>query len=63
MRIFVNMRHYTISQSTINEHISELRKLLLLYIEKNDKRVNNIILVLNNLLEKPPKVKTIGFNT
>ena len=33
----------------------------MLYIEKNDKRVNEIIIALNNLIEQPPKTKTIGF--
>jgi hypothetical protein len=46
-----------------NEQITELRKLLMLYIEKNDKRVNDIIIALNNLIELPPKSKEIGFNT
>jgi len=63
MKIFVRMRHYALSQSATNEQIAELRKLLMLYIEKNDKRVNDIILVLNNLIEHPPKTKTIGFRT
>jgi hypothetical protein len=62
MRIFVQMRHYTLSQNATNEQIAELRKLLMLYIEKNDKRVNEIIIALNNLIEKPPKTKRIGFN-
>jgi hypothetical protein len=34
---------------------------LILYIEKNDKRVNEIIIAINNLTEQPPKTKTIGF--
>jgi len=34
----------------------------MLYIEKNDKRVNDIIITLNNLIEQPPKTKKIGFN-
>ena len=63
MRIFVQMRHYTLSHNETNEQIAELRKLLMLYIEKNDKRVNEIIIALNNLIEKPPKTKRIGFNT
>jgi len=33
----------------------------MLYIEKNDKRVNDIIIAINNLIEHPPKTKTIGF--
>jgi hypothetical protein len=39
MRAFVKLRHYVLSQSK-DEQIAELRKLLMLYIEKNDKRVN-----------------------
>ena len=61
MKTFVFMRHYVLSQSTTNTQIAELRKLLMLYIEKNDKRVNEIIIALNNLIEQPPKTKTIGF--
>jgi hypothetical protein len=34
----------------------------MLYIEKNDKRVNEIIIVLNNLIAEPQKTKKIGFN-
>jgi hypothetical protein len=34
----------------------------MLYIEKNDKRVNEIIIALNNLMEHPHKTKRIGFN-
>jgi len=63
MKIFVQMRHYTLSQNATNDQIAELRKLLMLYIEKNDKRVNEIIIALNNLIEHPPKTKTIGFCT
>jgi len=63
MKIFVRMRHYTLSQSATNEQIADLRKLLMLYIEKNDKRVSEIIIALNNLIEHPPKTKRIGFNT
>ena len=61
IRIFIKLRCYVFSQNGTNEQIAELRKLLMLYIEKNDKRVNEIIVALNNLIEEPPKVKTIGF--
>ena len=61
MKIFVQLRHYAISQGDTNTQIAELRKLLLLYIEKNDKRVNDIIIALNSLLEQPKKTNTIGF--
>jgi hypothetical protein len=62
MRTFVKLRHYVLSKNDNNEQIADLRKLLMLYIEKNDKRVNDIIIALNNLIEQPPKTKTIGFN-
>ena len=61
MVTFIKMRQYVLSQSGSNEHIAELRKLLMLYIEKNDKRVNEIIIALNNLIEQPPKTRAIGF--
>jgi len=61
MRTFVNLRHYVLSLNGTNEQIAELRKLLLLYIEDNDKRVNDIIRALNNLIEEPPKTRVIGF--
>jgi phage regulator Rha-like protein len=63
MKIFVKMRQYAFSQTETNEQIAELRKLLLLYIDKNDKRVNDIIVALNNLIEKPKEAKKIGFRT
>ena len=63
MRAFVKLRHFVLSQTGTDEQIAELRKLLLLYIEKNDKRVNDVIIALNNLLEKPKETKKIGFCT
>jgi len=63
MRTFVNLRHYVNSQNKTDEQIAELRKLLMLYIEKNDKRINEIIIALNNLIEKPKETRTIGFRT
>jgi len=63
MRVFIQLRNYVLSDEIITEQIAELRKLLMLYIEKNDKSVNDIIIVLNNLIEKPPKTRVIGFRT
>jgi len=63
MRAFVQLRHYVIDKSGTNEQITDLRKLLMLYIEKNDKRVNDIIIALNNLIGQPKPSKRIGFNT
>ena len=62
MRAFIQLRHYILNQADANEQIAELRKLLMLYIEKNDKRVNDIIIALNNLLIQPKETKRIGFN-
>jgi len=63
MRTFVNLRHYALSLNGTNDQIAELRRLLMLYVDKNDKRVNDIITVLNNLIEKPKETKKIGFYT
>jgi hypothetical protein len=62
MRAFIQLRNYVFNNDTLYEQIGDLRKLLMLYIEKNDKRVNEIIIALNNLIEHPPKAKKIGFN-
>jgi len=65
MRAFVQLRHYVLGHDT-NAQIAELRELLLLYIKKNDKRVNDIIIALNHLLAQPEpepvKTKKIGFS-
>jgi len=68
MRAFVKLRHYMLTKSDTNEQIAELRKLLMVYIEntdyklsKHDKIIEQIIIALNNLIDKPPKTKRIGF--
>jgi hypothetical protein len=63
MRAFVQLRHFIFPQTDKDNQIAELRKLLLLYIEKNDKRVNDIITALNNLIAHPKETKKIGFCT
>jgi len=70
MRTFVKLRRYMLLQNDTNSQIIELRKLLMLHIENtdikisdHDQTINQIIIALNNLMEKPPKTKTIGFNT
>jgi len=60
---FIELRRFVQSKPDTNLQIAELRKLLLLYIEKNDKRVNDIIIALNNLIRKPKKEIKIGFNS
>ncbi|MCL2879401.1 MAG: ORF6N domain-containing protein [Treponema sp.] len=69
MRAFIQLRNYVLSNDTLNGQIIELRKLLMLHIEstdtkisKQDKAIKQIIIALNNLIEKPPKTKRIGFN-
>jgi hypothetical protein len=69
MRAFVKLRHYVLTKSDTNEQIAELRKLLMVCMEntdyklsKHDKTIEQIIIALNNLIEKPPKTKRIGFN-
>ncbi len=61
IRAFVQLRQYAMANVSQNQEIAELRKLLMLYIEKNDSRVNDIIRVLNNLIQAPPEHKQIGF--
>jgi hypothetical protein len=70
MRVFIQLRSYVLSNETLNEQIVELRKLLMLHIENNnykfsehDNAIKRIVQALNNLIEHPPKTKTIGFNT
>jgi len=68
MRAFVQMRKFVFSQNNTNEQISELRKLLMLHIENSDNKfsehdeaIRQIILALNNLIEKPKETRIIGF--
>jgi hypothetical protein len=70
MRAFVQMRKYVLSQSSANEQITELRKLLMLHVENNDHKfheydetIGQIVDALNNLLEKPKETRKIGFYT
>jgi hypothetical protein len=69
MRAFVKLRHFVLSQSNINEQITEIRKVLMLHIENSDykfveydENIKQIVNALNNLLiEKPKEKKRIGF--
>jgi len=68
IKIFVQMRQYTLSQSSQDSRIDDLRKILMLHIESNDNKfseydetINQIIQVLNNLIEQPKPKKQIGF--
>jgi hypothetical protein len=68
MRAFIQLRNYVLSNDTLSNQVTELRKLLMLHIENSDykfkgydKTIKQIIIALNNLIEQPPKTKTIGF--
>jgi hypothetical protein len=68
MRAFVKMRQYILNKSDKDDQIAEFRKLLLLHIEntgnklsEHDEMIKHIVLALNNLIDKPPRTKKIGF--
>ena len=65
---FIEMRHYALAKPDNNTQITELRKLLMLHIENNDYKfseydetIRQIVQVINNLIEQPPKTRKIGF--
>jgi hypothetical protein len=58
---FVALRRASLAVNN-SAQIKQLREILFLYMEKNDKRVDDIILALNALIEKPEKeIGRIGF--
>jgi phage regulator Rha-like protein len=68
IRVFDKLRKYALEQTPKDIRIEELHRLLMLHIENNDykfseydKTIKQIIKALNNLIEQPPKTKTIGF--
>ena len=69
MRIFVKIRQIASQETSKINEIKELRQILLLHIDNTDKRfgehnkkINQIIEVLNNLVEQPKQNKNpIGF--
>ena len=70
IRIFDKLRKYALEQTTKDIRIEELHKLLMLHIENNDYKfseydeaIRHIVQALNNLIEHPPKTKTIGFRS
>ena len=67
MRAFVKLRHCAFSETTSSTQLAELRKLLMLHIEntgnklsEHDEQIKQIVLALNNLMEKPKETKQIG---
>jgi len=70
IRVFDKLRKYAMEQTSKDERIAELHKLLMLHIENNDYKfsgydetIRQIVQALNNLMEQPRKTRTIGFNT
>ena len=70
IRVFNKLRQYAMLQNQRNTEVEELRKILMLHIDNTDnrfsecnERINKIIEVLNNLIEKPKETKQIGFKT
>ena len=71
MNAFVQLRHYVSSQIVKTDdkaELTEIRRLLLLHIDhcdkkfsEQDKKINRIIQVLNNLIEEPQPKRKIGF--
>jgi Ca2+-binding EF-hand superfamily protein len=69
MRAFVQMRQFMLRQVSKRDEVKELKRMLLLYIDNTDgrldaqdSRINEIIRVLNNLIEHPKPAKRIGFS-
>jgi hypothetical protein len=67
VKAFIEMRRYI--AEPVREKLDNLEKILMLYIDdtshnftKYTEVINKVIANLNNLIDKPPKTKTIGFN-
>jgi hypothetical protein len=61
MRVFVTMRRYAMTPVETGDSGAELHKLVMLYIDKNDRRINAVIEVLNRLIKAPASIPAIGF--
>ena len=69
MRAFVQMRQLVARKAPTLSEFKELKRMLLLHIDNTDNRfsehgnrINHIIEILNNLIEKPPVKRQIGFH-
>jgi N-glycosylase/DNA lyase len=67
VKAFIEMRRYI--AKPVREKLDNLEKVLMLHMDdtsrnfaKYAKVINEVIASLNNLIDKPPKTKTIGFN-
>jgi len=67
VKAFIEMRHYM--AKPVRKKIEDLEKVLMLHIDDTNHNftnqtavINKIIIALNNLIQKPPKTRPIGFN-
>lgn len=70
IRVFNSLRKYALEQTAKDTRIEELKKLLMLHIDNCDNKfteyddaISYIMRVLDNLIEKPPTTRRIGFTT
>jgi hypothetical protein len=65
MRTFVAVRKYLLPKSDKEAQIADLRKIVEMYMEKNDRRVDKIMTALSTLIAPPPPPakKVIGFHS
>ena len=68
IRVFNKLRKNALEQKSKDVRIEELHNLLMLHIANNDYKfsehdeaIRQIVLALNNFIEKPKKIKRIGF--
>jgi phage regulator Rha-like protein len=66
VKAFIDMRRYI--AKPLRKKLDDMEKVLMLHIDDTNHNltdqaamINEIIVTLNNLIEKPPKTKTIGF--
>lgn len=70
IKAFVKLRQIAVDYKDVPQRLSEIEKLLMLYIDTNDEKqeqqdsqIMDIIEALNFLIEKPQESRKIGFNT
>lgn len=61
IKVFTKLRQLIIQREDIPHRLSEIEKLLMLYMEKTDGKIEEIIQVLNYLIEHPKETEKIGF--
>ena len=66
---FIKLRNYILTHVEMNEQVAELRRLLMLHIDRtdyklseHDEAIKQIVQALNNMIEHPKESRKIGFN-